>query len=262
MLTTPTRLYILYTVKEEASVTSTASNDKTTEGKNIEEGALSSSSAEGLAKSSSSEDSFDKKETSATTEEPQGKTSAEPSQTSERSSTEESLPTVTVSPSTGDALSAPKAAASLKDVVPSSGDVGTSKEDVASSSEAPASSQETAASSAKSVSPSAVDVSLSSEDASHDNQDSEASKSETDEALLIAKYSGCSLSDSTKPSECSSLETISEEEAKTTRKEETEKVFAKGAYERILGLLGALLPQDSKVSKWREYRLKTFKQMY
>lgn len=240
---------IVLTAKEEAPATSPASDDKTTEGKNVEEGALSSSSAEGLAKSSSSEDSLDKKEASPATEAPEGKTSAEPSQTSEGSTKEESLPTVTVTPSVGDAASTTETAGSSKDDVSSSGDVDQLNKKVASSSEASAPSEGDADPSTRTVSPSSVDISLSSEDVTPSNQDSEASKSDKAEAVLVEKYSGSSLSDSTKPSECSSLETISEEEAKTTRKEETEKVFAKGAHERILGLLGALLPQDSKVSK-------------
>ncbi|XP_031567894.1 zinc finger ZZ-type and EF-hand domain-containing protein 1-like [Actinia tenebrosa] len=223
--------------KEEAKATSTASEGKTTEAKNVEEGALSSSSAEGLAKSSSSEDSLDKKEASPATDELEEKTSAALSQTSEGSTCAGD-----VAPSTEDASSS-------KEVVSPSDDVGPSKEDVGSPSEVSAPSEGGAAPSTRVVSSSTVDISLSSEDTTPSNQDAEASRS--DETVLIAKYSGSSLS--TKPSECSSLETISEEEAKSTRKEETEKVFAKGAQERLLGLLGALLPQDSKLSHWSNY---------
>ncbi|KAK3717323.1 hypothetical protein QZH41_011553, partial [Actinostola sp. cb2023] len=54
-----------------------------------------------------------------------------------------------------------------------------------------------------------------------------------------------------KVSESSSLETIGEEcSTKTLRIEEAAKVFAKGAHEKILGLLGALLPNDSKLVHW------------
>jgi len=46
---------------------------------------------------------------------------------------------------------------------------------------------------------------------------------------------------------------VKQDGTKTRRPENTEEIFASAALERLLGLLGAILPQDSKLSHWKSY---------